>query len=229
MIDKRKIQHEAREVQKLIWSRRHEIWPKGVPHPIRMLEPEIAADVLDVNFEFHPELILLNRRDSKYEIAGLLDRQSRKIAVADQFPVETVRFTGAHEIGHWVLHEDEMMHRDRPVKGLNGETLARPKKEKEADYFAACFLMPEKLVIEAFESTFMFRGQFVFDDTAAFWLNRSDPDALLRADSGSLDRALALSSAQTYGGRHFNSLAKQFRVSAATMAIRLNELNLISE
>lgn len=229
MIDKRKIQQEAREVQKLIWSRRHEIWPEGSPQPIRMLEPEIAAHALGVNFEFHQELILLNRRSSKYEIAGLLDRQARKIAVAEQFPDETVRFTGAHEIGHWVLHEDETMHRDRPVKGLDGEMLVRPQKEKEADYFAACFLMPEKLVIEAFESTFMASGQFIFDDTAAFWLNRNDPEALLRADSGSLDRALALSSAQSYGGRHFNSLAKQFRVSATTMAIRLNELNLIGE
>jgi Zn-dependent peptidase ImmA (M78 family) len=174
MIDKQRIQHEAREIQKLIWSRRHEIWPEGPPQPIRMLEPEIAAYVLGINFEFHQELIMLDRRNSRYEIAGLLDRQARKIAVAEQFPNETVRFTGAHEIGHWILHEDEMMHRDRPVKGLNGEAFIRPQKEIEADYFAACYLMPERLVLEAFESTFMFRGQFIFDDTAAFWLNPGD-------------------------------------------------------
>jgi Zn-dependent peptidase ImmA (M78 family) len=229
MIDKRKIEHEAREIQKLIWSRRNEIWPDGPPQPIQMLEPEIAAYVLGVKYEFHQELILLNRQSSKYEIAGLLDRQSGKIAVAEQFPDEAIRFTGAHEIGHWVLHEDETMHRDRPVKGLDTKTWARPQKEREADYFAACFLMPEKLVKEALESTFMCSGQFIFDDTAAFWLNPSDPDALLRADAGSLDRALALSTAQSYGGRHINSLAEQFRVSVTTMAIRLHELNLICE
>ncbi len=229
MLDKQIIQHEAREVQKLIWSRRGEIWPEGSPQLIQMLEPEIAAYVLGINFEFHQELILLNRQNSKNEIAGLLDRQSRKIAVAERFPETTIRFTGAHEIGHWVLHVDEMMHRDRPVKGLDGETLARSRKEKEADYFAACFLMPEKLVVDALESTFKCSGQFVFDDTSAFWLNPNDPDALLRADSGSLDRALALSAAQSYGGQHINSLAEQFRVSVTTMAIRLNELNLICE
>jgi Zn-dependent peptidase ImmA (M78 family) len=80
-----------------------------------MLEPEIAAHVLGVNFEFHQELILLNRRSSKYEIAGLLDRQARKIAVAEQFPDETVRFTGAHEIGHWVLHAIGVRHLSRFV------------------------------------------------------------------------------------------------------------------
>ena len=229
MIDTRKIEHEAREVQKLIWSRRHEIWPEGPPQPIQMLEPEIAAYVLGINYEFHPELILLDRRHSKYEIAGLLDRQSGKIAVAEQFPEEAIRFTGAHEIGHWLLHEDETMHRDRPVKGLDVQVRNRPVKEREADYFAACFLMPEKLVVEALESTFLCDGQFVFDDTAAFWLNPGDPDALLRADSGSLDRALALAAARSYGGRHFNSLAEQFRVSVTSMAIRLNELNLIGE
>lgn len=229
MIDTRRIEHEAREVQKLIWSRRHEIWPKGPPQPIRMLEPEIAAYALGIKYEFHSELILLDRRHSKYEIAGLLDRQSGKIAIAEQFSEEAIRFTGAHEIGHWVLHEDETMHRDRPVKGLDVQAWNRPVKEREADYFAACFLMPERLVVEALDSIFLCDGQFVFDDTTAFWLNPSDPDVLLRSDSGSLDRALALATARSYGGRHINSLAEQFRVSAMSMAIRLNELKLISD
>lgn len=229
MINKREIEIAAREVQKSIWARRNEIWPEGAPPPIRMLEPEIAAFVLGVDYEFYPELILLDKQNSKYEIAGLLDRQARKIAVADQFPQETIRFTGAHEIGHWVLHEDEIMHRDRPIKGLNLDSSRRSRREAEADYFAACYLMPEKLVVEAFESAFEVKGQFVFDDTTAFWLNPVDPEALLRTEYGSLDRALALASSQSYAGKHFDSLAKQFRVSVTTMAIRLNELQLIQE
>ncbi|MDP1939310.1 MAG: ImmA/IrrE family metallo-endopeptidase [Gallionella sp.] len=228
-MDKQIIESTARDVHKLIWKQKNQIWPARVPHPFEMLEPEIAAHALGIRYEFHPELILLNRRSSKSEVAGLLDRQAGKIAVADQFPEETIRFTGAHEIGHWLLHPDETMHRDRPIKGLIGGMGDRPTKEKEADYFAACFLMPRKLVIDAFESTFMTQVPFVFDDAAAFWLCPSDPESLLRADHGSLDRALALATAQSYGGRHFNSLAKQFRVSVTTMAIRLNELGLIEE
>jgi Zn-dependent peptidase ImmA (M78 family) len=226
-MDKQKIESAARDVHKLIWKQKNQIWAERMPPPFEMLEPEIAACALGVRYEFHPELILLNHRSSKSEVAGLLDRQAGKIAVADQFPEETIRFTGAHEIGHWVLHPDETMHRDRPIKGLLGGMGHRPLKEKEADYFAACFLMPRKLVIDAFELTFRTQVPFVFDDAAAFWLCPSDPESLLRADYGSLDRALSLATAQSYGGRHFNSLAKQFRVSVTTMAIRLNELGLI--
>lgn len=228
-MNKLKIESAARDVHKLIWNKRSQIWPKRLPNPLDMLEPEIAAEALGIQYEFHPELILLNHQSSKYEVAGWLDRQAGKIAIADQFPEETIRFTGAHEIGHWVLHPDETMHRDRPIKGLNGENWPRSYKEKEADYFAACFLMPKRLVHEAYESNFLTRAPFVFDDTSAFWLSPSDPESLLRADCGSLDRALALSSAQSYGGRFFNSLAKQFRVSVTTMAIRLAELQLIYE
>jgi len=146
-----------------------------------------------------------------------------------RFPQETIRFTGAHEIGHWLLHPKEVMHRDRPVKGLVVEASSRPAQEKEADYFAACFLMPRRLVTKALESTFSVRSPFIFDDTASFHLRPDDLESLLRPDDGAWDRAVSLASAESYSGRHFHSLAKQFRVSVSTMAIRLKELELIRE
>lgn len=158
----------------------------------------------------------------------MIDRNRRKIAVSTTARPHATRFTGAHEIGHWVLHNDEVMHRDRPIEGVTGEPLPRPVKEQEADYFAACFLVPRKLAVAALESTFLTNGQLVLNDTSAFFLSPDNPDFLLSARSDSWDFAVAVASATSYGGRHFTSLASQFRVSVSTMAIRLRELQLIA-
>lgn len=228
-MDKSKIENAVLELHRRIWENRTAIWPDQVPNPLEMLDPEIAAHVLDIRYEHWPELTALVKQGKRVLIAGLLDRQARKIAVSDQFSDEIVRFTGAHEIGHWMLHPGQVMHRDRPIKGLVSEASSRDPQEREADYFAACFLMPYKLVKIALEATFLVKAPFVFDDNSAFWLCPTDPDSLLRADIGSHDRALSLAAAKSYGGRHFDSLASQFRVSVSTMAIRLKELELIQE
>jgi Zn-dependent peptidase ImmA (M78 family) len=228
-MNKLEIECKAQELQVHIWQQRRRLWPEGIPCPVDMLDPEIAANVLGVNFEYHEELGRFGFHGTRFEIAGLLDRQACKIAVSRKFSPETIRFTGAHEIGHWLLHPGQVMHRDRPIKGLDSETSSRAPQEKDADYFAACFVMPRRLVTTAFESTFSVNVPFIFDDATAFRLCPNDPDSLLRPDSGSLDRALSLASAQSYGGRYFKSLSKQFRVSVTTMAIRLNELELIQE
>lgn len=194
-----------------------------------MLAPEVAARHLDIDFCYEEEIPkVFGFRGSYYEIAGLIDRQANKIIVSKRFPLDTIKFTGAHELGHWLLHPNEVMHRDRPIKGLANSN-SRDSKEKEADYFAACYLMPRKLITKAMESTFRASAPLAIDDTAAFWLSPSDPDSILRAENGSLNRALAVASARTYGGRHFYSLAQQFNVSATSMALRLQELNLIRD
>jgi Zn-dependent peptidase ImmA (M78 family) len=54
---------------------------------------------------------------AKATVAGLIDRQQGVIAVSRAYSSETMRFTGAHELGHYLLHEDEVMHRDLPVDG----------------------------------------------------------------------------------------------------------------
>ncbi len=220
-MNKVEIENQARQLQVRIWRQQEALWSGETPRPIQMLDPAIAANVLDVDFGYYEELGPFGDRRGRFEIAGLVDRHRRTIAISKRFKAETMRFTAAHEIGHWILHPGEMMHRDRPIEGLGREAPSRSAEEREADYFAACFLMPRKLITQAFEATFRVKAPFVFDDAAAFWLCPDDPDSLLRPDHGSLDRALVLSAAESYGGRHFQSLAKQFRVSVSTMAIRL--------
>ena len=220
------IETKAHDVHREIWAKRAEFWPEGLPHPIHMLDPAVAARALHVNFEYHEELGRFGAGNDRFEIAGLINRQTCNILVSRKFPLETMRFTGAHEVGHWLLHPGEVMHRDRPIKGIISDRLPRSVAEREADYFAACFLIPRKLAIEAFEARFT-KAPLALDDASAFWLSQNDADSLLQADVESLDFALAVASARSYAGRHFDCLAKQFDVSPTTMAIRLRELNLI--
>lgn len=231
-MDKQAIENAARKLQIQMWeehraTRNTEASP-NLAEFVTLFDPEVAASYLGVNFEYHEKIITLAHQNKNFEIAGLIDRQSKKIAVSRKFTSETIRFTGAHEIGHWVLHPHEVMHRDRPIKGLEYAVSPRPPHEHEADYFAACFLMPRKLVRQAMENLFKTKLPFEFNEQTAFWLCQTDPESLLWPENP-LDRALALATAVTYKGQHFNSLAKLFQVSSTTMAIRLRELNLIAE
>lgn len=226
-MDNPTIESKARELQLKIWENQHIYWPTELPSLLNMWDPRIAAAALSIQFEEYEELGNFGSHGSRFEIAGMLDRQREKIAVARKFGTSVARFTAAHEIGHWVLHKDQVMHRDRPIRDLANLNPSRPRIEREADYFAACFLMPRKLVQDQLEKSFGLKSPLVFNDNTAFWLSPDDPESLLRADRDRLDRALAVASARTYACRHFHSLASQFRVSPMAMAIRLDELNLI--
>ena len=222
------IQNQARHIHKEIWANKHLLWPDQQLTPLQMLSPEVAAEILGLTYVEFQELDSgpFIFRGKRMRIAGLLDRQAKKIAVATQFSKEIVKFTAAHEVGHWLLHPNEIMHRDRPIDGSNNLEEARPIIEKEADYFAACFLMPENLLITKFEEVFG-KEPFIFDDAASFNMNPSDPDMLLNANKDSLDREFALARCTAYNGRQIYSLSKKFGVSDSAMAIRLKELRLI--
>ena len=224
-MEKRKIESVAWDLQVQIWKDRWALWPDGPPEPIEMLDPEIAAKILEIHYERHEELPLISRRDSRTEVAGLVDRQARKIAVAQKFGLEVERFTGGHEVGHWMLHPGEVMHRDRPMQGVTIDRSLRNPVEREADYFSACFLVSENMLRDEFKRRFLTESHLEFDDSTAFWLCPQDPDSVF--GQGPLERAVTVASARTFGGGVFDSLAKRFRVSTSTMAIRLLEIGII--
>jgi hypothetical protein len=225
-----KIESKARELQISMWKERSALWHRGCePHPMDMLDPEKASILLGLQFEYADSLGRFGHGNDKFEVAGLIDRQIGKIAVSRRFSQECMRFTGAHEIGHWLMHDREVMHRDRPVYGVTVDREKRSFLEKEADYFAACFLVPQKLLISAFKEAFQTEIPLQLNDHTAFALSPTDHESLLRSEGTGMDFALALASATTYNRRHINSLASRFRVSNTTMAIRIKELGLIEE
>ena len=68
-----------------------------------------------------------------------------------------LNFTFAHEAGHWVLHRKFVTHAEHS-RAERTAILCRKKDAKkpaewQADFFAACLLMPEKWIKMAFEES----------------------------------------------------------------------------
>ncbi|MFG0528985.1 ImmA/IrrE family metallo-endopeptidase [Pseudomonas sp. yb_2] len=220
------IEQQANDLLNAIYRDRKVHWPDKTVSPIEVRDPRVAALVL--GYDYH---VLPNLGDPKFNrngarIAGMIDRQSSRIAVSMEFGLAVQQFTGAHEIGHLLLHEEAVMHRDRALDGrpLEGK---RPPQEREADYFAACFLVPQKLLLERFQAVFYCKGQFFFNDTSAYHLDPTGSGRLLYAERDSLERELALARCERFNGRYFVSLAQQFGVSDSAMALRIKELDLV--
>lgn len=227
-MDRKKVESAARELQAEIWRDRVRLFPMGVPGPMGMLEPEVAACVLGYGYEMHEGLGTWGQGRDRFEIAGMVDRQRRFIGVSLRFPFAAMRFTGAHEVAHVALnHPNHVMHRDRPIFAIQGRT--RDPSEQEADYFAACFLAPARLVVDAYRARFKIGPPLPLTDAVAFNLCGESGHALMLAGPDSMKFAAAVAGAESFNGLRFKSLASVFGISVDAMAIRLRELNLIQD
>ncbi|MCM3006704.1 ImmA/IrrE family metallo-endopeptidase [Priestia koreensis] len=117
-----------------------------IPIPVN----EIAQKLnIKISYEpFEGDLSGVLYRDNSHTIIGVNSNESDK----------RQRFTIAHELGHFILHEGEQLHVDHNFKvnfrdsvSSQGAKLA----EIEANAFAASLLMPESLVREAYETTIL--------------------------------------------------------------------------
>jgi hypothetical protein len=117
------------------------------------------------------------------------------------------------------------LHRDFPIDGADRRP--RDPVEREADYFAAMFLMPAHMVTKLFRLMYG-TDKLVFNDTVAYNLSPANSDALVQADEDSLARERALGSSRSFARKRYeNSLAGMFKVSEGAMAIRIKELGLV--
>jgi hypothetical protein len=224
----KRIEDAAQKLRETIWYRRHELWPDGVPtDPVEMLDPAIGLRLIDFDYDLAETIGQLSTEYGTFEVAGIIDRPSRRVRISRQLPFKTRKFTAAHELGHAILHEGVLMHRDRSLDGSQQESGIRDKVEIEADKFATFFLMPDKLVKARFRQAFLC-DKFVISEATTFALDPSDSFKLLSGKKSLREVARILANATTYNGRHFPSLADQFHVSVAAMAIRLEELGLLA-
>jgi antirestriction protein ArdC len=125
----------------------------GLPVDPRAIAEE--HDGLDVQEHANPwELTEVNPRDVTGEVSGLLVPAMRRIIVnateAARSPAR-VRFTIAHELGHWHLHRrsgraQTRFCREDQVGGTRAELQSSKRIEAEANRFAAELLMPRELV-----------------------------------------------------------------------------------
>jgi Zn-dependent peptidase ImmA (M78 family) len=221
------IEKSARELQSKIWKNRHSIWTKNIPlDPVEMLDPAVAFEVLGYDFDIYESLDDYEK-DSDFKIAGLIDQARKKAYISNYYSPTQQRFTSAHELGHAILHpESNGMHRDRALDGGPIKS-KRSKTEKEADEFAKFYTMPRVLIIRRFEEIFNTQN-FLLDENTAFALDPSDKEKLLSQNISIRDISRLLAKTEYYNGRYITSLSKQFEVSIEAMAIRLEELELVS-
>lgn len=86
------------------------------------------------------------------DLSGFLYRDSAQtvIGVNTQHPTVRQNFTVAHELAHFLLHDQEQLHVDRafPTVRLRDDVSSKgiDDAEKEANLFAAELLMPERFL-----------------------------------------------------------------------------------
>lgn len=218
------IEAKVVKLQRMMWQEREKIWiDSAPPNPIEILDPAIALKLIGYDFALDETLGQYFSDGRQIEVAGTIDDASMQVRISRQFAYDVRNFTAAHELGHALLHNARGLHRDRP---LDGATISREPIEIEADKFASCFLMPEKLVKKCFGELFGI-GNFVLNEDTSFALSRGNSLNLGRDCRSLRNLSKILASTESYNGLRFVSLARQFRVSTGAMAIRLEELGLV--
>jgi formiminotetrahydrofolate cyclodeaminase/Zn-dependent peptidase ImmA (M78 family) len=221
------ISDRASAVQKIIWDSRSDIWAdEGIPtDPVELLNPESALRRLGYSYYVADTLGTFATDEGTFEVAGLLEALLGRVSISGQMKPEVRLFTAAHELGHVVLHPHlKEAHRDMP---LDGSSTSRKKIERDADKFASDYLMPTNLVRNRFASIFGTNHFFLSEETSFALYGISLIEAKRRIRSiRTLSRLLA--STKSFNGQQIVSIANQFHVSIEAMAIRLEELELLS-
>ena len=116
------------------------------------------------------------------------------------------------------------MHRDLP---LEKSGVIRSPQEIQANYFASVFLMTNRLVLQQFDAYFRIR-HFELTEDMAYALCGTSADRVRHRCRSVRQLSMLVAGACSFNGRQFSSLASQFRVSNTAMAIRLEELGLVT-
>lgn len=213
-------------LQRAIWNNKDWLWKNGVPEgAFGILNPRKVLECFGLVVHHATTLGQYASRGTMVEVAGQIDQSAKVVAISEQFPQETRNFTTAHELGHYLLHTQPILHRDRPLNGLRS-TEPRDSEEWQADKFATYFLMPTKLVKSTFVSLFLTQ-HFRITEQTAFALNEKSTRALRDKCRDLRGLARLLAKTTSYNGSHFYSLSERFKVSPEAMAIRLEELKLL--
>lgn len=222
----REIEDIARRLRRMMWDRQDTLWPGRKPDPLEALDPELALDALGFSVDHVMTLGEDEDEIGRYDVAGVLDRDNAHVSISDKPLWDSRLFTLAHELGHAILHEGTVFHRDRPVDGSG--VGRRDRIEVEANRFAAFFLMPRAAVTKEFAARFGTQS-FVLNDTRAQILARGDLAKLRKRCRTRRGLSRLLAQTDWYDGVPCDPLMSMFRVTIEAMAIRLEQLGLVPE
>jgi hypothetical protein len=220
------IEENARELHMELWDRQCVLWPGENVVPLDICDPWMAAKHL--GFEVQEGwLDSAGTQAGRYQLGGFLNRPANLIAISDQQKPRTQRFTLAHEIGHVRLHPGLHHHRERPLQGLTEPREPVQPKERQANHFAGCFLVPQKQLRRAFAASFGV-DQLTLTDDVAYELLGAGFMSLMNSPYDSLAFERVVAQAVRFRGRQFGALNDLFQVSPTTLAIRLRQVELTS-
>lgn len=190
----------------------------ALEHPAITKPPVPIEDILELGLKLDFEIEDLRSALGHDDVLGAIWFGARLIKVDQSLDptnnsrvLGRYRFTIAHEVGHWRLHREHLMN-DPNAASLFEQNATpafvcrssdRPPEEWQADQFAACILMPRRLVLEAWEE---WRGDCVQVALAELDIDPNDEIAL---------------------DAFCRPLADLFEVSAQAMRIRLQRLELL--
>jgi Zn-dependent peptidase ImmA (M78 family) len=114
-----------------------------LPIPVEKIAMQLNITISYEPFDGNMSGLLY--RDETHTIIGVNSEESK----------QRQRFTIAHELGHFILHEGDQIHVDHDFRvnfrDLNS-SLAINTNEIEANAFAAALLMPENIVKDTFDN-----------------------------------------------------------------------------
>jgi hypothetical protein len=220
------IRDQARDLLARVWRALKDRHNKP-PSQILPVEPRWFLEVFsDWTFEEPPTIG--SSKTSGREIAGALDRVKKKIEVASNLPPSVRRFTGAHELGHLVLHPRLQSLRESPLDDdLRGHS--NSPAEREANIFAAEYLMPRRLLRDHFQKRFggIIDRASITEDDAFFWTTGNFRASQLRVmDPVELAKILARVS-DSFTAINYRSFTDVFGVSDTAMAIQMVDTGLV--
>jgi hypothetical protein len=218
------IEASAHEVHLEIWNNRRDLFMgKALAHPLDSVEPAIALYMKGFDVITDPSLGEMWDEGQRIQVAGIVDQETRTVRVSHSLDDQQRRFTTGHELGHVIRHPGMSLHRDRAI---SGHMPRKDGREREADLFASCFLMPARYVINEFYRRF---GMPVFrmNEDAVFGFSLGSIENAQRKIRRQRDASLMSATAPAFMGRHFSPLCQMFGVSPVAMAIRLEEVGLV--
>lgn len=88
----------------------------------------------------------------KGPLSAMLVRNNKKVIIGINIShnIQKQRFSIAHELGHFFLHEGEELFVDKDYVANFRHYKTNPKiyfQEKEANYFAGCLLIPDRFLL----------------------------------------------------------------------------------
>lgn len=224
-IDFQFIEDEARSLQTALWDRQCILWPGESVVPLDVCDPWVGARHL--GFEVQEGCVDSPGTRSGFQLGGFLNRPAKLIGLSDTQKPRTMRFTLAHELGHVLLHPGMHHHRELPLHGITEPREPVEPKERQANHFAGCFLVPSKQLKRAFRASFGVE-RLTLTDSVAYDLLGNGFMALMNSPYESLHFERVVAQALRFRGRHFGALNELFGVSPTTLAIRLRQVGLTS-